>query len=75
MPGADMAEGIDDPLVRQDAVGGDDFFEDEIKLAHCGVSPLRLGGDPSVQVRGFASAAWHIAHSGSAPRDLIADLR
>ena len=40
MPGADMAEGIDDAFVGQNAVGGHQFFEDEIELAHCGASPL-----------------------------------
>ena len=45
MPGADMAEGIDDALVGQDAIGGHQFFENEIELAHCGASPLS-GRDP-----------------------------
>src|SRR5271154_196811 len=36
MPRTHMSEGIDNPLVRQDPVGGDQFFENEIKLAHCG---------------------------------------
>src|SRR5580704_2467082 len=36
MPRTHMSEGLDDPLARQDPVGGDQFFENEIKLAHCG---------------------------------------
>ena len=40
MPRADMAERIDNPLIGQDAVGGDEFLQNEIELAHCGVSPI-----------------------------------
>ena len=33
---ADVAEGIDHALVGEDAVGGDDLFEDGFKLGHWG---------------------------------------
>src|SRR5580704_6028242 len=39
--GADMAERIDDALVGQDAIGGHQFFENEIELAHCAPLPCR----------------------------------
>ena len=43
MPRADMAEGIDDALIGQNAVGGHQFFQNEIELAHRGASPLIRG--------------------------------
>ncbi len=41
MPRADMAEQIDNAFVGQDAVGGHQFFQNKIELAHGGVSPRR----------------------------------
>src|SRR5580693_3816289 len=40
MAGADMAEGIDDALLGQNAICRDQFFDDEIKLTHCAPSPF-----------------------------------
>ena len=40
MAGADMAERIDHAFVRQNAVGGHQFFDNEIELAHCAPLPF-----------------------------------
>jgi hypothetical protein len=43
-----MAERIDDPLVGQNAIGGHQFFDNEIELAHAAllslVGPRSYGG-------------------------------
>src|SRR6202045_148351 len=76
MPSADMAERIDDALVGQDAIGGHQFFENEIELAHCGAPPLS-GRDPmgryGVCEPRFGKPAMR--RGGSASRDDVADLR
>src|SRR5580704_15571694 len=86
MAGADMAERIDDALVGQDAIGGHQFFENEIELAHCGASPLS-GRDPmgryGVCEPQFGKTSMHqtamhrsaMRWGGSASRDDAADLR
>src|SRR3974390_2653733 len=42
MPRADMAERIDDALVGQDAIGGYQFFKNEIESAHAMVLPTPI---------------------------------
>jgi hypothetical protein len=75
MPGADMAEGIDDTLVRQNAIGGDEFLENKIDFAHDGVPPC-VRAAILERLSMFASARCvRTTHSGSASRDLNADLR
>src|SRR5262249_48004537 len=49
MTGADVPERIDDAFARQNAVGGDDFFEDRFKFAHEATYKMKLTepSDPS----------------------------
>src|SRR5262249_5270056 len=60
-PRADVTERIDDALVRQNAIGRHQFFENKIKLAH---HPL-LGPAPRP----------HMVCSGSTSRDSTVNLR
>ena len=73
MPRADMAEGIDDPLIGQNAVGGHQFFQNEIELAHCGASPLTRGScsGSSVAELNRQSALCHAAQRSAEFRESL----